>query len=224
MPARKHVQGPPAASGLILTLLTAGLLLLLSALGADAFDAEEAFHPMAKAVSAEGALQRFTSGRLAGAYINAWNVSGRFSLFPFGIIHWPRMLHGTLDGAFEIGLGPSFERFNSVHQNFAGLLVDGRYYLVHLGYGRLVPFIGGSIGPGYSDLNVGARENNQLKGPFMASISGEVGVMCFIDEKHGIYAGLKGQHFSNGHLNGGDTNVSLNTPWGMVMGFSWFFR
>jgi hypothetical protein len=111
MPARKHVQGLPARSGSILILLTAGFLLLLPAPSAAAFDAEAAFRPMSKAVSVEGGLERFTSGRLAGAYINAWNVGARLSLFPFGVIHGPRMLHGTLDGALEIGLEPSFERF-----------------------------------------------------------------------------------------------------------------
>ena len=205
-------------------MFAAGLLLLLHASSATAFDAEETFQPMTKVVSVEGALQRFTSGRLAGAYINAWRVGGGLSLLPFGVIHRPRLLHGTLDGALEIGLEPTFERFNSVHQNFAGLLVEGKYYLVHLGYWHLVPWIGGSIGPGYSDLNVGGRQNNQLSGPFMGLINGELGVSCFIDEKRAIYAGLHAQHVSNATLNGAHSNVSLNTPWGMVLGFSWFFH
>jgi hypothetical protein len=42
-----------------------------------------------------------------------------------------------------------------VHQNFAGLALELRYYLVRLRYGPLMPWIGAAIGPGYSDLNIG---------------------------------------------------------------------
>ncbi len=222
MLGREHIQGPLAGSTLI---LVAGFLLLLGASSAAAFDAEDTLQPMTKVISAEGGLENFTSGRLAGGFINAWSVGARVSLLPFGVIHRPLVLHGTLDGALEVGVAPTFERFNTVHQNFAGLLFEGRYYLVHLRYGRLVPWIGGAIGPGYSDLDIGrGRDGNHLSGPFMASINGEAGVICFIDERRAIYAGLKAQHFSNGSLNGAGINASLNTPWGMVVGFSWFFR
>ena len=139
---------------------------------------------------------------------------------PFGVIHVDRVLHGALDGAFEVGLEPTFERFNSVHQNFAGVLLELRYHLVHLSYGPFVPWFGGSIGPGYSDLDVGSLGNDsKLKGPFMALIKGEVGVSCFIDSQKAFYVGLQAQHVSNGGFNGRDlgltTDLSLNTPWGM---------
>ena len=88
---------------------------------------------------------------------------------------------------------------------------------------------GGGIGPGYSDLNIGTvHDDSKLTGPFMAMIKGEIGVSCFIDSWRSVYAGLEAQHFSNSELNGRErtstTNQSLNTPWGMVVGFSWFFR
>jgi hypothetical protein len=102
---------------------------------------------MAKAISVEGALAHYSSGRLASAYINAWNVGARFSLLPFGVIHSRKVLHDWLDGAFEVGLEPTFQRFNSVHQNFAGVLLELRYYLVRLRYGPFVPWMGGAIGP-----------------------------------------------------------------------------
>jgi hypothetical protein len=211
------------------TLFVAGFLLLTIASNVSAFDTDNAFPPMAKAISVEGALAHYSSGRLAGAYINAWNVGARFSVLPFGVIHNHKVLHGWLDGAFEVGLEPTFQRFNSVHQNFAGVLLELRYYLVRLSYGPFVPWIGGAIGPGYSDLNVGRLDDDsKLEGPFMALIKGEVGISWLIDNKRAVYAGLEAQHVSNGGLNGRDEgmtkNLSLNTPWGMVVGFSWFFR
>jgi len=126
--------------------LVAGFLLLTTASNVSAFDTDNAFPPMAKAISVEGALAHFTSGRLSGAYINAWNVGARVSLLPFGVIHDRTLLHGALDGAFEVGLEPTFERFNSAHQNFAGVLLELRYYFVHLSYGPFVPWIGAAIG------------------------------------------------------------------------------
>ncbi len=212
-----------------LTLLALCFLLLACAPGAGAFDPDDAFPPMSKVVSVEGALVHFSTGRMAGGYLNAWNVGARVSLLPFGVLHDQNLLHGALDGALEVGLEPAFERFNTVHQNFAGLLLELKYYFVRLGYGPFVPWIGAAIGPGYSDLNVGhAHDDSKLKGPFMALILGEVGVAYFIDRRKALYVGLEAQHVSNGGLNGNQsgnsTNVSINTPGGMVVGFSCFFR
>jgi hypothetical protein len=216
-------------AGFACILLMGCFLLLSGASGAAAFDADEAFRPMTKVISGEGSLVHFSSGRLAGGYINAWNVGARVSVLPFGVIHSSRVLHGTLDGAFEVGLEPTFERFNTVHQNFAGVLLELRYHFIRLSYGPFVPWIGASIGPGYSDLSVGrVHDDNKLKGPFLALIKGEVGVACFIDSQTAAYMGLQAQHLSNGGLNGSEdgltTNASLNTPWGMVIGVSWFFH
>jgi hypothetical protein len=56
--------------------------------------------------------------------------SGRTnSPLPFGVTR-SQLLGGMADGAIEIGLAPTFQRFNTVHQNFAGLGLDVRYYLV----------------------------------------------------------------------------------------------
>ena len=212
-----------------LTLFAAALLVLGQTSSAAGFDVNDAFLPMSKVISAEGALVHFSTGRMAGGYINAWNVGARVSLLPFGVIHNRRVLGGALDGALEVGLEPTFERFNTVHQNFAGVLFELRYHLVHLSHGPFVPWIGGAIGPGYSDLSIGrVHDDNKLEGPFMALITGEVGIACFIDDQRALYAGLEAQHVSNGGLNGQQarltTNASINTPWGMVVGFSWFFR
>jgi hypothetical protein len=209
--------------------LTAAAFLLVSVSAAAAFDPTDAFPPMTWALSAEGTLAHFETARLPGTYINCWNVGARISLLPFGVVRFRRFLHGGLDGALELGLEPTFARFNGAHQNFAGLIVKARYHLVRLRYGRFLPWIGASIGPGYSDLNIGqAIIDTKLEGPFMALITGEAGVEYFVDTHHAIYVGLQAQHFSNAGLNGRDhgssTNVSLNTPWGIVAGYTWFFR
>ncbi len=226
MPGREREGG--RLFGVVSMLLAAGIAVLSGFSAASASDADEAFAPMAKVVSAEGTIVRFSSNRLNGGFINAWNVGARFSLLPFGVVHLPARLR-PLDGAFEVGLEPTFERFNTQNQNFVGVLAEARYHFVNLGYGPFVPWIGGGIGPGYSDLNIGTvHDDSKLTGPFMAMIKGEIGVSCFIDSWRSVYAGLEAQHFSNSELNGRErtstTNQSLNTPWGMVVGFSWFFR
>jgi hypothetical protein len=196
---------------------------------AAAQELDETFAPMTKGISVEGALARYKSDRLSGAYINAWNVGLKLSLLPFGVIHNHKVLDGWLDGALELGVEPTFQRFNSVHQNFAGLVFNIKYYFVRLHYGPLVPWIGGAIGPGYSDLDIGKVSNDsKLTGPFMALIMGEVGGAWIIDSHKVLYLGLQAQHVSNGGFNGsidsGTRNLSLNTPWGVVAGFSWYFR
>jgi len=208
--------------------LLAGLMLLTVSARAADFDPDQAFRKWGKAVSMEGAVAHFSTGRLDSGYINAWNVGVRVSSFPFGVIH-SRFLHGDLDGAFEVGLEPTFERFNTVHQNFAGVELELRYYLVRLRYGPFVPWIGGAIGPGYSDLNIGhVQDDNKLTGPFLALIKGEVGIAYFIDSQRDLYVGLEAQHLSNAGLNGNEggnpTNFSINTASGVVVGFSWLFR
>ncbi len=203
-------------------------MLLAVPFKAVAFEADNAFQPMTPVVSGEGFLIRYQSGRLAGAYINAWNVGARISLIPFGVSH-NRFLHGAMNGALELGLEPTFQRFNSVHQNFAGVLAEAKYHLLGLSWGHFVPWVGAAIGPGYSDLNIGhVLDDTKLEGPFMALIMGEGGLEYFIDGHKAIYVGIVGQHVSNSALNGKDhgssTNVSINTPWAMVAGFSWFFQ
>jgi hypothetical protein len=224
-----HQRLPLSVVALGWISLLAAFLFLSATAGAADFDPEQAFQKMGKAVSMEGAIAHFSTGRLDSGYINAWNVGARVSLLPFGVIHNPRLLHGDLDGAFEVGLEPTFERFNTVHQNFAGVTLELRYYLVRLRYGPFIPWIGAAIGPGYSDLNIGrVHDDNKLTGPFLALIKGEVGIAYFVDNQRALYIGLEAQHLSNAGLNGNEggnpTNFSINTPAGVVVGFSWFFR
>jgi hypothetical protein len=93
---------------------------------------------------------------------------------PFGVTR-SQLLGGMADGAVEIGLEPTFQRFNTVHQNFAGLGLDVRYYLVHFRRGRFVPWINASIAPGGTDLRMGSSVSEiRLSGPFMNLIQAGV--------------------------------------------------
>jgi len=95
------------------------------------------------------------------------------------------------DGAVEIGLEPTFERFNTVHQNFAGLGLDVRYYLAHFRRGRFVPWINASIAPGGTDLRMGnSVSETRLSGPVMNLIQAGVGISYFVTERSAVYAGL----------------------------------
>ncbi len=184
-------------------------------------------------ISGEGTVAYF-GGRLNDRAIQAWNLSTRVSLLPFGVTRF-HTCNGIFDGALEVGLEPTFERFSAPHQtssgpkegfaNYAGVGLVLRYYFLHFHYGPLVPWIDAGIAPGWSDLKIGERSNEtRLNGPFMNRIKGGIGISYFITENAAAYVGLQAQHLSNASLNGPDQNYSLNTPVSFVAGVSWFFR
>jgi len=178
--------------------------------------------PGTKVVSVETALAHYGS-HVPGDGIQGWNLGARIGWMPFGVWHVKRV--PLVSGAMELGLEPLFQRFRTKNQNYAGLLAEVRYYFLDLSYGPLVPWISASIGPGGSDINLGAEGGtNRLTGPFLATIRGEVGEYYFIAAQQAVYLGLQGEHFSNGGLNGANRNFSLNTPWAGVLGYSWFFK
>jgi hypothetical protein len=85
-------------------LLTLALLVSVSA-SARAFDPEETFTRGEKVLSVEGSLAYF-GPRLPPGTIQAWSLGARFSLLPFGVVHFER-LHNIPDGALELGVEPS---------------------------------------------------------------------------------------------------------------------
>lgn len=195
-----------------------------------AFDADSVFTPWQSSVSFQGSLAHFGIHLGQTGWVNAWNVSGRFSLLPFGVTRFNRLpffdrfsFSDYFDGALEVGVGPEFERFVPMRQNFAGLSIGITYFLLHFEYGRFVPWIDASIAPGYTDLNIGKVSNETLlTGPFMNLIEAGIGGSYFVSDRIAIYAGLNAQHISNAGLNGTDRNFALNTPLGVVMGVSWY--
>jgi hypothetical protein len=205
-------------------LLAMAFAIVAASQGVFAFDLDQVLTKGTKVVSVEGALAHFGSRLNNGlGYVQAWNLGARFSLLPFGVTRW-QLLGGMADGAVEIGLEPTFQRFNTVHQNFAGLGLDVRYYLVHFRRGRFVPWINASIAPGGTDLRMGSSvSETRLSGPFMNLIQAGVGVSYFVTERGAVYAGLNAQHISNAGLNASQDNFALNTPVGVALGMSWYF-
>jgi hypothetical protein len=188
-----------------------------------AFEPELVFTPWKKAITVETAAAHFGIHLGETGWVQAWNVDARFSLIPFGIIRFPKC-DGYCDGALEAGIGPVFERFVPENQNFAGLQFGLRYYLVHFEYGGFVPWIDASVAPGYTDLNIGRKSNETLlTGPFLNLIEGGFGGSYFVTEAVAVYLGLRAEHVSNAGFNGKDRNYALNTPFGMVMGASYYF-
>jgi Lipid A 3-O-deacylase (PagL) len=184
-------------------------------------------------ISGEGTVAYF-GGRLNDRAIQAWNLSARFSLLPFGVTRF-HIFNGIFDGALEAGLEPTFERFSAPHEtssgpkegfaNYVGVGFVLRYYFIHFRYGPLVPWIDAGIAPGWTDLKIGEESNKtRLNGPFMNRIKGGIGVSYFITENADVYVGLQAQHLSNASLNGPNQNYSLNTPVSFMAGVSWFFR
>lgn len=198
------------------------LLFLFLGGSAESFDFSRTFAPWSKAISMEGAYAYFSPDRLGSG--NVWNLGARLALLPLGARHFD-LLGGSLDGALEVGMEPLFARFEGTHQNFGGLLLDVRYDLTHFSLGPFVPFIGASIGPGGSDLDIGrVSDHTRLTGSFMATIRGEIGGLYFLNKHAAVYLGLQGEHFSNAGLNGSSRNYSLNTPWAGVFGVSYYLR
>jgi Lipid A 3-O-deacylase (PagL) len=190
-----------------------------------AFNPDQVFSRWAKVVSVEATFTHFGSHLdNDDAVIQAWNLSGRFALLPFGVSRM-KFLSGVLDGALEIGLEPTFERFTTQHQNFGGVGLHLRYNLLHFRWGPLIPWIDASIAPGGTDLRTGrVSDETRLDGPFMNLIQAGVGESYFANNHAAIYFGLQAQHISSAGLNGSNRNYSLNTVESVVVGISWYLR
>ena len=97
-------------------LLLAGVI-ILAPLEAVAADSDQPFVKHALVLSADATLAHF-GPRLndAGRGLQAWNLSARAAILPFGVTRFAT-LRGFADGALEVGLEPTFERFTSENQN-----------------------------------------------------------------------------------------------------------
>lgn len=204
---------------------TLAVMTLVAALPAQAaaLEVDRVFSRWKKVVSAESTFTHFGSRLHNGnAVVQAWNLSGRFALVPFGVTRL-KYFDGVLDGALEIGIEPTFERFFTRHNNFAGAGLHLRYDLLHFCWGPLVPWIDASIAPGGTDLRIGRVSNEtRLDGPFMNLIQAGFGESYFVTGDMAIYFGLQAQHISNAGLNGSNRNYALNTVESVVVGVSWY--
>jgi hypothetical protein len=184
-------------------------------IAAQATDSFEPFNQYTLVVSAEGGFNHF-GGRLNSTFVQTWDLAARFSIFPFDPVHMD-LLGGALDGAFEVGLQPIFERFETLGQNFGGMGLALRYYLLHWRFGRFVPYVSGSAAPGGTDLNIPS-----LRGPFMFVLQASVGLTYFATEHVAFYGGYQLEHVSNAYTHRLDWG--LESPGGAVFGVSYFFH
>lgn len=151
--------------------------------------------PRKKATSAEGTSAHFGTHLGETGWVQAWNVSARFSVMPFDVVRFHKF-DGYRDGALEVGSGPVFERF--------------------------VPWIDASIAPGEPDLSI-ARASNEARLTGMALTQAGIGESYFITDNAAVYIGLRAQHLSEAGWSGSDRNYSLNTAFRMGIGVSWHF-
>ncbi len=103
------MASPPRARWMRTALSVALLTVALPVQVAFALEPEAVFTKWGGEISAEGTIAHF-GARLGEQSIQNWNLTGRFSLLPFGTLHF-HLLGGALDGAPEVGLGPTFARF-----------------------------------------------------------------------------------------------------------------
>jgi Lipid A 3-O-deacylase (PagL) len=212
------------ASRYLVAAFAIGAAVLLMSVQVLATEPDLPFGNTKWGISGEATFAHFGPRLNGAAWLQAWNLSARFSLLPFGISRF-NLFDGAFDGSLEVGLEPTFERFTNQHQNFAGVGLVLRYYLLHFRFGRLVPWIEAGITPGGSDLNIGGGGNETLlTGPFMSRIEGGIGFSYFINGHFAPYIGLQAQHLSNGDFNGGGRNNGLNTVASFTVGGSWFFE
>ncbi len=197
------------------------IFLLLGALApptpciADAADSFEPFTRYTLVVSAEGGINHF-GGRLNSTFVQTWDLAARFSVLPFDPFRM-NLLGGGLDGALEVGLQPVFQRFETLGQNFAGMGLALRYYLIHWRFDRFVPYVNASAAPGGTDLRISG-----LQGPFMFLIQAGFGLSYFATEHTAFYAGYQVEHVSNAYTH--RTDYGLESPGGAVFGVSYFFH
>ena len=173
--------------------------------------AEQVLHRDALLGSAEGGVGHVDTSRIPSAVVQDWALGANFSTVPFDTLG-SRFWRGSL----TVGVGPHFVRFNTLHQNQAGVGLWLRYYLTGLTYGRMVPWIDASVTPTGGDLRI-----RHLSGGFMFVLQGGLGASYFVTDRTAVYAGYRLRHVSNAYTHGRDEGVNSH---GLVVGVSYFLR
>lgn len=192
--------------------LVLGVMLLPCSSHASAFEPAQVLHRNALEISIDGNIAHTDTSRVPSAVVQEWGLGARFSILPFPIVG-SSFYRGTL----AIGLGPYFQRFNTLHQNQAGVGLWLRYYLVGLRWGRVIPWIDASATPSGGDLRIQDLGGNN----FMFIIQGGIGVSYFVSNHWAIYGGYRFVHDSNAYTYGPDRGIELN---GAAMGVSYFLK
>jgi len=203
-------EGRAGGVAVIAVLLASVAAILLVAMPAAAFDADETFRKGAFvfSVEAEGGLQENIGGgfqtglRMVGAGL-------RFGLLPFG-----PTFAGPARGALEVGLGPYSQRYSGpVHASWTGLALALRYHFLALG--RVLPYIEVMGAAGGTDLRI-----TEIDSTFSFLAHGAVGASVFLTDRAALYAGYRLQHVSNGYTSSPNRGFESH---GGVIGLSVFF-
>jgi opacity protein-like surface antigen len=196
--------------------LIALLLLLLAATPAFAFDAAQVFKKGATVLSLEGGggNQENLQGHRVQSDLDLWYVGVRYSLLPFEPAG-PSLLRG----AFEIGLEPVVQMYESVPNQddgayFAGLGFQARWHL--LSFGRFVPYVEGGASVGGTNLRVREVDSDLA---FLLTFGG--GASVFITQRTAIYAGYRLVHVSNGNTDRPNRGFEAHTG---LLGISYYFE
>lgn len=170
-------------------LLALGLTAALAELAAG-FEAGQVFRKGTLVVSGEGgggSQSNLSGGTQTG--LSLWYASARLGLLPFGTAG-----PGPLRGAFEVGIGPVFQRYTEpVNAYYAGLAAVLRYHFVSLG--RLVPYVEAAGAFGGTDLRV-----REIDSDVAFWLAAGAGASVFVTDRAAIYAGYRLVHVSNGNI------------------------
>ena len=199
------------------TRLTATLVALALAVTAHsapawAYDPELTFRKGTFVLSAEGAYgwQFELEERRDFTGLEFWDVGVRLGLLPFETVAKGSALYG----AFELGLGPLYQRYvEPDHRFWAGLSAVVRYHLLALG--RVVPYVEIAGSAGGTDL-----ELPEIRSAFAFLVFGGVGASVFVTDRAAVYAGYRWQHVSNGNTSRPNRGFESNVA---VVGLSLFF-
>jgi len=195
-----------------LTFGVTALLMLALAPAAFAFDSTQTFHKGAFVISPEASYgQQFNlEDQRVFSDIEFVNGGVRLGWLPFAPAG-----PGPLQGSFEVGLEPVYQRYLDPNDAFfAGLGLTLRYHFLPLG--RFVPYVEGAGFAGGTDLRV-----REIDSDFTFMVWLGAGASFFVTDRAALYAGYRWTHVSNGNTKDPNRGFEANTA---VVGMSFFFE
>jgi len=189
-------------------ILGVGLVVSLAA-PAAAFEADLPRGTLVVSVEGGGGPQSNLRSETQRTDLTLWYAAARLGLLPFGTIG-----EGPIRGAFEIGIGPIYQRYTEpVKAYYAGLAAVLRYHFVALG--RLVPYVEAAGAVGGTNLNI-----REIDSDFAFWLAAGAGASFFVTERTAVYAGYRLVHVSNGNTDTPNTGFEAHTG---VAGVSFYF-
>lgn len=189
------------------------LLVGLPTARAWAYDPETTFRQGTYVLSVEagGGHQSNLENHRVQSEFDLWYLGVRASILPFRPVGKGNFLYG----AFEAGLEPIYQRYESPTKAYwAGLSAVGRYHFLSLG--RFVP---------YAELGAGAGGTNlrsiEIDSSFAFLLFGGVGAQVFVTDATALYGGYRMVHISNGNTSRPNRGFEANTG---VAGVSFYFK